>query len=76
MSRLTDTEKRELERLRRKEHEEKDTSSDFLLSAGIAAVTDSALLGAALGGDIGGAILGDLFNDSSSDSGFGSSLFD
>jgi len=35
---------------------------DFLISAGVAAATDSALLGIALGGDAMGAIAGDLFD--------------
>lgn len=38
-------------------------SGDPLLSAAVAAVTDSSLLGIAVGGSITGAILGDLFGD-------------
>jgi hypothetical protein len=34
----------------------------FILSAGIAMATDSALLGGLLGGDIVGGVVGDLFN--------------
>jgi len=39
-----------------------DDDGDFLTSAVIGAVTDSALLGGLLGGDIVGGIVGDLFD--------------
>ena len=51
-----------------KGHLKRDTSSNadnlfpFILSAGIAMATDSALLGGLLGGDIIGGVVGDLFN--------------
>lgn len=37
-------------------------NDDFLISAAIGAVTDSAIVGTLLGGDIAGAIVGDIFN--------------
>jgi hypothetical protein len=37
-------------------------SGDFLLSAAIGAVTDSALLGGIIGGDMLGGVVGDMFD--------------
>ena len=47
---------------RRYVRKDEDDSGDFLTSAVIGAVTDSALLGGMLGGDMLGGIVGDLFD--------------
>lgn len=39
-----------------------EDSGDFLLSAAIAAATDSAIIGGLVGGDIVGGIVGDMFD--------------